>query len=277
MERFDKNLLRLMAIELDMPSLIKFCKTNKRINKEVCQSQDFWRNKLNKEFPNTIGKFYIADFRKIYLSLINKEVHTYYIFISQENKQEDNLPKIFDYIKETPINEEDYDLAEKLYPDFSERMGEENSFKIVGDFPHGTKIWLAYCDDWDYKISEAFLTREEAINKLSNVFNYFIEIDFKMAGEFEEEMNMTPEIFYGGKLDEIKKRYLDTLNEKGQLQIRSHDNRRNPPIFPVNFIIKEFEIIDYEQLLQGLIKINPYWDQLPPEMIEQILSFLKSK
>jgi len=277
MERIDKNLLRLMAIDLDIPSLINYCKTNKRINKEVCESQDFSEIISFIKFPNTIGKFYKTDdFRKIYLSLINKELNKYYIFISQENGNE-NIPKIFEYIKKTPITEEDYDLAEILYSDFSERMGEDTSFEIEGNFPNGTKIWLAYCDDWDFNVKKAFLTRKEAIDELSKIFIFFIENDFELYSEFEEETNMSPEKFYGGNLNEVKKRYLDILNKTGQLQILSHDNRRRVPIFPVNFIIKEFEIIDYGEMLEELKKTNPNWRKLPEELIQHILSFISKK
>lgn len=67
MEKLDKNLLRLMAIDLDLPSLAKLCITNKRIRLEVCESEDFWRSKLYKEYPNTRKIFYgKLNYRDIY-------------------------------------------------------------------------------------------------------------------------------------------------------------------------------------------------------------------
>lgn len=67
MEFLDKNLLRLLAIDLDLPSLAKLCATNKRIEKEICGSEDFWRNKLYKEYPNTRKIFYgKLDYRNVY-------------------------------------------------------------------------------------------------------------------------------------------------------------------------------------------------------------------
>jgi hypothetical protein len=275
-EKLDKNLLRLLAIDLDIPSLIKFCKTNKRINKEVCESKDFWRNKLHKEFPNTIGKF-SKDFKRIYFSLLNKEVIKYYIFISAQNEEYGNIPKIYDYIKRTPLTEEDYEMVEKLYPDFSERMGEGQSFTVIGDFPAGTKIWLAYIDDRDFGVSEGFLTRKEAIDLLLKISNYVVENDFELARELEEEVNMTPEKFHGDKLDNLKQRNREILNKTGHLKIKGHDDRLRTPIFPINFIVKEVELVDYGKMVEELKKKNPDWRKLPKDMINYILNFLDKK
>jgi len=40
MDRLEKDQLFLLATELDFPQLLKFCQTNKKINKLVCQRDD---------------------------------------------------------------------------------------------------------------------------------------------------------------------------------------------------------------------------------------------
>ncbi len=50
--------LFLLAIQLDLPDLINFCKTNRKTRK-LCNTNRIWNYKLEKEFPN-----YIEDFPK---------------------------------------------------------------------------------------------------------------------------------------------------------------------------------------------------------------------
>ena len=52
MEKLEKDQLFLLALELDLPELISFCQTNKRINNLICKRNDIWLYKLNKEFSD---------------------------------------------------------------------------------------------------------------------------------------------------------------------------------------------------------------------------------
>ena len=52
MENFPKDVLFRLALELNLPDLLKLCSTNKRINSLVCERDDIWYAKLNSEFPN---------------------------------------------------------------------------------------------------------------------------------------------------------------------------------------------------------------------------------
>ena len=267
----------MIAIDLDIPSLIKLCSTNKRINSLICENATFWRNKLNKEYPNTIRKFPSkSDFRKIYFSLKNNIRSKYYIFISTDFVED--VPKIWSYIKRTPIEEDDYELAAFIYPDFVERMGEESYFTMVGDFPKGTKIWLAYCDDIDLGFAFGFLTKRETINVILTNLNNLIESDYHPAlkADFEEELGETIEQFYGGTFEEVMNNNKRLLLQNGYLQIKGHDNRRSESRFTINYIIKEFELIDYGELLSELKRKNPDWRKLPKDMINYILSYLKN-
>ena len=46
-----KDVLALLALELNYPDIIRLCLTNSRFNQIVCQSDSFWRNKAIKEYP----------------------------------------------------------------------------------------------------------------------------------------------------------------------------------------------------------------------------------
>ena len=46
----DKDLLVKLALDLDLPSILSLCQTNKRANQVICQSDTFWRNKLIQDF-----------------------------------------------------------------------------------------------------------------------------------------------------------------------------------------------------------------------------------
>lgn len=52
MDKFPKEILIEIALDLDMEHIIKFCKTNKRVNLAICENENFWRMKLIKDYPN---------------------------------------------------------------------------------------------------------------------------------------------------------------------------------------------------------------------------------
>ena len=52
METASKDVLFTIAINLDLPSLLKWCESNSRINRNVCQNDHVWRSKLLKDYSN---------------------------------------------------------------------------------------------------------------------------------------------------------------------------------------------------------------------------------
>ncbi|GAG81361.1 unnamed protein product, partial [marine sediment metagenome] len=71
MDKLDKDTLYSIAIELDLPSLLKFCASNSRINELICKRDPIWLNKLNKDFPN-YKDFKLKQSKKdIYILLYN--------------------------------------------------------------------------------------------------------------------------------------------------------------------------------------------------------------
>ena len=73
-----KDVLIQLALEYDLPSLVKFCQSNKRINEIVCNNHTFWYNKLIKEFnlykddiPKS-KKYNVNNPKEVYQFLHNK-------------------------------------------------------------------------------------------------------------------------------------------------------------------------------------------------------------
>ena len=66
METLNKDMLVKIALELDLPRLLRFCESEKRINDKVCKNNDFWRNKLERDFPDYKTVDWKLSFRGIY-------------------------------------------------------------------------------------------------------------------------------------------------------------------------------------------------------------------
>jgi hypothetical protein len=52
MESLPKDVLVYLALELNLVDIVSLCKSNKNIDNKICKNQYFWRNKINKEYPN---------------------------------------------------------------------------------------------------------------------------------------------------------------------------------------------------------------------------------
>jgi hypothetical protein len=67
MEYLPKDVLVLLAMEMSYPEILKFCQTNKNINRAVCKNNYFWRNKLYKDYPSLEEKDYLKVYSYIAL------------------------------------------------------------------------------------------------------------------------------------------------------------------------------------------------------------------
>lgn len=54
MENVPKDILVLIALELDLPNLVNLCRSHKEINRKVCQNDAFWIQKLQRDFPRAV-------------------------------------------------------------------------------------------------------------------------------------------------------------------------------------------------------------------------------
>ena len=66
MENLSKDILILLAMEMDLPSLLNFCESSKKINDKVCKQNIFWKNKLEKERPGLISLLSVKLYDNIY-------------------------------------------------------------------------------------------------------------------------------------------------------------------------------------------------------------------
>ena len=71
MESASKDVLSTIAMNLELPSLLRWCESNSIINKDVCQNDHLWRRKLLKDYP---------DYQKFQL---NRSLRETYVFMYQ--------------------------------------------------------------------------------------------------------------------------------------------------------------------------------------------------
>ena len=51
MKRVSKDVLFSIAMQMDLPNLLRFCSSSKNINELICQRNDIWYQKIHNEFP----------------------------------------------------------------------------------------------------------------------------------------------------------------------------------------------------------------------------------
>lgn len=51
MDKLSKDTLILLALELNISDVLSLCRTKKMINEKVCENRNFWRQKLEIDFP----------------------------------------------------------------------------------------------------------------------------------------------------------------------------------------------------------------------------------
>ncbi len=73
--RLDKNLIVQIALELNLPDILSFCRSNKRFNEVVCESDIFWSKKLVNDFGVNAYKRHQSDpkgkYRRIHNDIEN--------------------------------------------------------------------------------------------------------------------------------------------------------------------------------------------------------------
>ena len=57
MENLTRDALFMIAIKLDLPSLLNFCSSHSRINNLIYKRDNIWQYKLDKEFKNELPDF----------------------------------------------------------------------------------------------------------------------------------------------------------------------------------------------------------------------------
>ena len=166
MDKFPKEMLIEIALYLDMEGIIKFCKTNKRVNSVVCENENFWRQKLLKDYPNhdSLSQFeesYRNKYRRI--NAFHESIHTacrkflnHFFGKSQRYMDKAKYFKDFTdaaieiYIYREKLNEEDYSdylgdfavIHEYLYPSIINNVHSQRVKDIMWDSPDDPRNFL---------------------------------------------------------------------------------------------------------------------------------------
>lgn len=80
MEKLDKVALFNLAINMDIPNLLRWCRSNKVVNDMICEKDPIWNYNLNKYFPTDIEDF-------LYLNLNPKELFKLLYSLDQLQKK----------------------------------------------------------------------------------------------------------------------------------------------------------------------------------------------
>ena len=107
MDKLSKDVLFSIALELDLPELLRFCMTCQRINQKICQQPYIWLNKLKKDFSK--------DDVKIFNDLTSSPKETYELMykLKELNRKVFELDNInFNYSLIELYNLQTLDLSE---------------------------------------------------------------------------------------------------------------------------------------------------------------------
>jgi len=142
MEILEKDQLFILATKLDLPQLLKFCRTNKKINKLICQRDDIWLYKLNREFPDYRNSGITGSYKKIYeilfirgLETIKRTFKLKYNLDELYNLQELNLS--FNQIRKIPKeigqlqNLQELYLSGNIIKEIPKEIGRLNKLQIL--------------------------------------------------------------------------------------------------------------------------------------------------
>ena len=112
--------LTVIGMLLDLPELLSFCSSSKRINNVLCKNNTFWRNKLLKEHPNILPL--IADsnytYREIYEDLYShRDDNIYSVKYSTKPLSIEGVVKGFveEYTHIYVLNGEDFPIGSRVW------------------------------------------------------------------------------------------------------------------------------------------------------------------
>ena len=126
MEKLNKDLIRLLAMELDSWELLQFCQTSKKYS-EICKS--VWRNKIRKDFP------------KIDISQVEeKNLNKLYVYLT---KKPNTIFVDFAEIPNDDINQIDLDILEDYGINFGDVV-------VFDNYPLRKYIWTGETFEVDY-------------------------------------------------------------------------------------------------------------------------------
>ena len=203
MEKLSRDTLILIALEMDLSSILELCKTNKRINEKICQNDMFWLNKIKKERPKFLpaleDKLKFKSYKDLYMKLENSGDTVYMLNLGDKNVNVKG--DIFAYFKNYRPGMTPDDIIE------SEYLGNFISDKL------NDKSWKVYTNATEYTFDPFVTSKKEEAIKIAKE-----EISFHLEGEVNSE---------------VIQKYYDELEKYDGVEIDEED---------VNFRIGIYEI-----------------------------------
>ena len=99
MENASKDVLFTIDMNLEPPSLLKWCASNARIHRDVCLNNDVWRSKLLKDFPNEY-----PDYQKFGLDRSLRETYVFLYQLSYIKKLLKTNESLYDIFLKKELN-----------------------------------------------------------------------------------------------------------------------------------------------------------------------------
>lgn len=90
----NKDVVMMLALELDLPDLLNLCLTDKTFNKQVCENEDFWMQKIQLDFPHVENPKRIAKTYKEAYEILHKTYINVYVKIVDADQNNDDEVEI---------------------------------------------------------------------------------------------------------------------------------------------------------------------------------------
>jgi len=91
-----RDIVILMALEMDAPSILNLCRTNKDMNRYVCENPIFWERKFKKDYPDKNYIDYGNNYKEAYKNiskLVEIEIATRIDFMSSDDNENEDTEK----------------------------------------------------------------------------------------------------------------------------------------------------------------------------------------
>ena len=130
-------------MNLKLPDLLRWCESNSRINKDVCQNDHVWRSKLLKDFPEGY-----PDYKKFNLNRSLRETYVFLYQLSYIKKLLNTSESLYDIFLRKKINLS-FKQLRKIpafdLPNLRELELDHNQLTQVPDFnlPNLQKLYLS--------------------------------------------------------------------------------------------------------------------------------------
>ena len=139
----NKDVVMMLALELNKEDIFSLCLTSKNFNRYVCDNRDFWKKKIELDFPDVKNYlFYGETYKKAYERLVQKR--DIMISVKIENdKYQINVDGDFSF----PISQDPKNLIYLSLDNFFQKTGLYGYYIVYidGDLVCSNRDSLKYC------------------------------------------------------------------------------------------------------------------------------------